>query len=488
MAINGKSLATIQNNVTGLTTNETDFRSGMDDIINQVDDNANLAVLTGAADLTKLSQITATSTELNTLDGITSSVQELNILDGVTATAQELNLLDGVTATTAEINLLDGITATKAEINKLDGFTGNYLDLNKIADVSATATELNVLDGFLGNTADLNRTVKLDAAGDGLNGQVLSWNSSGQTYKWETPSSFTWILEDGDGTEVNIATQEVKFVEGSGIDINWTDISTGSDADPFDLTITNTDKGSSQNIFKNIAVSGQSTIVADSNNDTLNIVGGTGISVGTDANSDTVTIGITSSSITSTQLADNSVTASEIAANAVGASEIASSAVGASELNVVGNGTTSQFLRADGDGSFTWATPPNSTYTAGTNLSLVGSQFKTVDTPTFTSINTGDITVTGTLTETSDARLKENIRPLENALDNALLLNGVSFNKIATPELKEIGFIAQEVQDVLPSLTTVSDDGTLSVSYSRTVALLVEAIKELKLEIEELKK
>ena len=56
------------------------------------------------------------------------------------------------------------------------------------------------------------------------------------------------------------------------------------------FTITNSDRGSSQNIFKNIAVSGQSTIVADSNDDTLTIASGTGISLTTNATSDTLTI------------------------------------------------------------------------------------------------------------------------------------------------------------------------------------------------------
>ena len=46
-----------------------------------------------------------------------------------------------------------------------------------------------------------------------------------------------FVLEDGEGTEVNIASgKEIKFVDGSGIDINWTDVSDGSDADPYDLT------------------------------------------------------------------------------------------------------------------------------------------------------------------------------------------------------------------------------------------------------------
>lgn len=49
----------------------------------------------------------------------------------------------------------------------------------------------------------------------------------------------TFVVEDGDGTEVTISQdKEWKFVEGTGIDINWTDTSNGSDADPYDLTIT----------------------------------------------------------------------------------------------------------------------------------------------------------------------------------------------------------------------------------------------------------
>ena len=57
-----------------------------------------------------------------------------------------------------------------------------------------------------------------------------------------------------------------------------------------ELVIINTDPGSSQNIFKNVAVSGQSTVVADSNNDTLTFVAGTGIGITTDATTDSVTI------------------------------------------------------------------------------------------------------------------------------------------------------------------------------------------------------
>ena len=70
-----------------------------------------------------------------------------------------------------------------------------------------------------------------------------------------------------------------------------------------------------------------------------------------------------------TSLVTNSVGSSEIGPGEVGASEIAANAVGASELNVSGNGTTAQFLKSDGDGTFTWATPSdtNTVYTHPTH-------------------------------------------------------------------------------------------------------------------------
>lgn len=57
--------------------------------------------------------------------------------------------------------------------------------------------------------------------------------------------------------------------------------------------------------------------------------------------------------------------------------QVVANAIGANELNVTGNGTTAQFLRSDGDGSFTWATPTdtNTTYSAGNGITLTGTTF-----------------------------------------------------------------------------------------------------------------
>tara|TARA_B000000609_G_scaffold89956_1_gene68256 strand:- start:895 stop:2193 length:1299 start_codon:yes stop_codon:yes gene_type:complete len=94
-------------------------------------------------------------------------------------------------------------------------------------------------------------------------------------------------------------------------------------------------------------------------------------------------------------------------------------------------------------------------------------------------------------TVSSDRKLKENIEVIPNALEKVQALNGVSFNwkRDATPSA---GVIAQEVQAVLPEavreVTPVKGgDSHLSVNYHALTSILIESIKELKAEIEELK-
>ena len=253
--------------------------------------------------------------------------------------------------------------------------------------------------------------------------------------------------------------------------------------------------------------------------------------------------------------------------------QIAANVVNANELNVVGNGTATQFLRSDADGSFTWAVPTdtNTTYTAGTGLALTGTVFsntitnnnqltngaayitssasisgnaatatalqtaRTINTVSFDgtaniSLSLANLGFTGasnanyitnnnqltngagyttytsnqatntsssvtfssvtaaTFNTTSDIRLKDNIRTFESAMDVVSQLRGVRFAWKETG-VETVGLIAQEVEKVLPELIgTNADTGLKSVSYANMVAVLIEAVKELKAEIEELKK
>ena len=107
----------------------------------------------------------------------------------------------------------------------------------------------------------------------------------------------------------------------------------------------------------------------------------------------------------------------------------------------------------------------------------------------------GDLTVKGDIIAygaPSDRKYKENIKPIESALDKAMQLQGVTFDwkdSESILDIKEdIGFIAQDVEKVLPELVRDNGKGNLSLRYQGITPILLEAIKELKAEIEELKK
>jgi hypothetical protein len=96
----------------------------------------------------------------------------------------------------------------------------------------------------------------------------------------------------------------------------------------------------------------------------------------------------------------------------------------------------------------------------------------------------------GTLTTaTSDVRLKDNISTLTNSLNAVLNLRGISFTWKNEPEMgSRIGFVAQEVEPVLPELVfTNPADGLKGVNYAEMTAVLVEAVKEQQKQIDELR-
>ena len=107
------------------------------------------------------------------------------------------------------------------------------------------------------------------------------------------------------------------------------------------------------------------------------------------------------------------------------------------------------------------------------------------------SIN-GNLTVTGTvlsnnnITAFSDIRLKTNIKKIDCALEKVCKINGYTFD---INNKKGTGVIAQEIQKILPEVVieTDTEEKYLSVAYGNIVGLLIEAIKDLKSEIEVLK-
>ena len=100
----------------------------------------------------------------------------------------------------------------------------------------------------------------------------------------------------------------------------------------------------------------------------------------------------------------------------------------------------------------------------------------------------GDIAYTGNIYDVSDVRLKENITPLEGAIDKISSLHGIYFNNRGeSADEREVGVIAQEVEEVLPEVVSEDDEGYKSVDYTKLTPLLIEAVKELNIAMKKLK-
>jgi hypothetical protein len=147
-------------------------------------------------------------------------------------------------------------------------------------------------------------------------------------------------------------------------------------------------------------------------------------------------------------------------------------------------------LVLNGTSGYFKALPSNTTTNAimrsGAGFSFVNSGSGDVYLATLSSI--GDLVVTRNVTAYSDIRIKTNIEKIPDALDKVIRLNGYTFDRTDVEAPRQTGVIAQEVLDVLPEAVTQNEEsGHYSVAYGNMVGLLIEAIKELKNEIDVLK-
>ena len=247
------------------------------------------------------------------------------------------------------VNRTDTFEQWRVKTNLIGAAAGDLNDLDiRIVSRGTIVAAVNELQGDIGTVQNLVTTEKTNlvgavnevkaalvsfatdniAAGDGLTASVVSGvvtlansdkGSTQNIFKKIAVSGQSNVVADNNddtltlvaGSNIQITTNAtsdsititgttplannstVNITAGAGLSGGGTftvDQAAGST-----ITITNSDRGTSQNIFKNIAVAGESTIVADNNEDTLTLVAGRidnipGITIATDAGSDTITI------------------------------------------------------------------------------------------------------------------------------------------------------------------------------------------------------
>lgn len=137
------------------------------------------------------------------------------------------------------------------------------------------------------------------------------------------------------------------------------------------------------------------------------------------------------------------------------------------------------------------------------SINLGSGSFQFGDSIDDTHVFTGSVFMTGSLTVTgiisasddiiafasSDERLKDNVALIANALDKVNLIGGYEFdwNSNSSHSGHDVGVIAQEIEKVLPEVVATRDNGYKAVRYEKIVALLIQAVKEQQLQIDELK-
>ncbi len=200
---------------------------------------------------------------------------------------------------------------------------------------------------------------------------------------------------------------------------------------------------SSVSVVAGTGLTGGGTIAA---NRTLNVVGGTGVT----ANANDIAIG-----------QDVATTANVLFAAISASGDISGSQSGSFlNVNVTDNLHTTS-------GSFDYINATGLMKASGLETS-------------------GDIVGIGS----SDRELKDNIQSIENPLEKMEKMGGYTFvwnDKQNVYKGKDIGVVAQEIQSVLPEIVATRANGYLGVKYEKIVPLLIESIKELKKEVEDIK-
>ena len=349
---------------------------------------------------------------------------------------------DGTANITIAPTDLTGVTATAAEINKLDGFTGVVADLNYAKDLRATgvtATEFNKLDGLAATTTELNLLSGLTASTTELNKLDGVTASTSELNLLDGVTATTAELNYLDGVTSNIQTQlgakqatitgAATTIDDANLTANRALVSNGSGKVAVSA-VTSTELGYLDGVTSNIQTQINNAGTTYSAGSGLDL-SGTTFSVETDLRDGITHVGRDSNDYI---------------------------AIGTTTIDFVLDGATDMRLENDGD------------------LHVEGD-------------------VVGFSTTISDKRLKYDIEKIDGALDKVSQLSGYTFSYNKNGK-RSAGVIAQEVEKVLPSAVEnkslaihTGEEGVeyKTVKYDQLHGLLIEAIKELKAEIEELK-
>ena len=435
-------------------------------------DNAVIGGSTAAAG--SFTTLSASSTFTLGGTAVTSTAAELNILDGVTATATELNYVDGVTSAiqtqldaklplaggtlTGDLILGDNIkievgSASGGDLQIYHDGSNSYIDDAGAGNLYIRGSDMVRLQSITGERY-------MQGTADGVvslyfnNSEKLVTSSSGVTISGELATD---TLSVG-GTAVTSTAAELNILDGVTATATELNLMDG-------VTATTTE---------------------------LNYVDGVTSAIQTQIDGKLSTSGGTISG--DLTIDDGTNTTLDIISDDTGMSQIRlyGSSQGTGRCYV---GQTTAYgggIEYNGDNS------PTTTGSGSDYVTLFRNNNNTFEWTARNYVSNNDWDFRGNITAyASDERLKENVETIPDALDKVTQLRGVTFDwkddceeKGFLPAMKhETGVIAQEVQAVIPDAAVPApfDNDYLTVKHDKIIPVLIEAIKELKAEVDKLK-
>jgi len=171
-----------------------------------------------------------------------------------------------------------------------------------------------------------------------------------------------------------------------------------------------------------------------------------------------------------------------------GAAENLTLDIGSIQVHLIYSGTTWEVYAFTGPGVSVQAddnTTNATKYITWADATSGGYDPKVSSTKLTFNPSTGTLSATD-FNSTSDISLKENIETISNASDKVSALRGVNFNWKETGDYT-MGVVAQEVEEIIPEVVVEREDGIKTVNYQAMVGLLIESVKDLQKQVDELK-